>query len=249
MCTVVLLRRKGHTWPLILGANRDEMQDRPWRAPGRHWPDRPEVIAGLDELAGGSWLGLNDHGVVAAILNRVGTLGPAAGKRSRGELVLDALDHADAVDAATALVGLDPDSYRPFNLIVADNRDAFWIVHRGLGGIEMQPIPEGLTMFTSREIDDVASPRIRRYHDRFVEATAPDPDQEDWAGWQALLGDTESDPALGPESAMRFSLDRGFGTVSSSLIALPAPGLNKPTPWRFLRVAEPPSTWEPVGFV
>ena len=100
MCSVILLRRPDATWPLILGANRDEMAGRPWKAPARHWPDRPNVIAGLDELAGGSWLGMNDEGVVAAVLNRMGTLGPEAGKRSRGELVLDALDFADAAEAA-----------------------------------------------------------------------------------------------------------------------------------------------------
>src|SRR3546814_5219481 len=99
MCTVVILRRPGEAWPLIVAANRDELLDRTWREPARHWPDRPEVVAGLDELAGGSWLGLNDHGIVAAILNRRHSLGPAPDKRSRGELVLDALDHADAADA------------------------------------------------------------------------------------------------------------------------------------------------------
>ena len=48
MCTVVILRRPGHPWPIVFAANRDEMLDRPWQAPGRHWPDRPEVVAGLD---------------------------------------------------------------------------------------------------------------------------------------------------------------------------------------------------------
>jgi hypothetical protein len=88
-------------------------------------------VAGLDVQAGGSWLGINDHGVVAGVLNRTGTLGPEAGKRSRGELVLEALDHADAAAAAQALSDLDPDAYRPFNLVIADNRDAFWLRHAG----------------------------------------------------------------------------------------------------------------------
>ena len=122
MCSVVILRRPGHPWPIVMGANRDEMRDRPWAPPARHWPDRPEVRAGLDELAGGTWMGLNDTGLAAAVLNRVNTLGPAPGKRSRGELVLDALDHADAVAAAEALSELDPRAWRPFNLIVADDR-------------------------------------------------------------------------------------------------------------------------------
>jgi len=131
MCTVVLLRRPGSPWPLLLAANRDELKSRPWRPPARHWPDRPEVVAGLDEQAGGSWLGINDHGLVATVLNRVGTLGPETGKRSRGELVLEALDHGDAASAAAALADLEPAAYRPFNLIVADRHDAYWLRHAG----------------------------------------------------------------------------------------------------------------------
>ena len=86
---MVILRRPGHRWPVLIGANRDEMIDRPWQPPGRHWPDRPDVVAGLDSLAGGSWLGINDWGVAAAVLNRHGSLGPASERRSRGELVLE----------------------------------------------------------------------------------------------------------------------------------------------------------------
>jgi uncharacterized protein with NRDE domain len=248
LCTVILLRRPGHDWPLILGANRDEMLDRKSLPPARHWPDRPDIVAGLDELAGGSWLGLNDHGVAAAILNRVGTLGPAAGKRSRGELVLDALDYADAVEAATALGRLDPEAYRPFNLLVADNRDAFWIAHRGRRDIAVQPIPPGIAMLTARELDDESSPRIQRYRPRFLTAAAPDPARDDWRAWQELLEDPEPDPALGPESAMRFVLPIGFGTVSTSLIALAAPGAQRHAIWRFSAVAPEPSAWATVEF-
>jgi hypothetical protein len=131
MCTVVILRRPDTAWPLLLAANRDEARSRPWRPPGRHWRDRAEVMAGMDELAGGTWLGINDYGLVAAVLNRIGTLGPAEGKRSRGELVLEALDHAAARAAAAALSDLNPDAYRPFNMIVADAREAYWLRHAG----------------------------------------------------------------------------------------------------------------------
>src|SRR6266403_1575729 len=124
MCTLVILRRPEHRWPVVIRANRDEMIYRPWQPPGRHWPDRPEVVARLDTLAGGSGLGINDWGVAAAVLNRHGSLGPAPDRRSRGELVLEALDHADAAAAARALADLDPAAYRTFNLIVADEREA-----------------------------------------------------------------------------------------------------------------------------
>ena len=100
MCTLVILRRPGHEWPVLLAANRDEMADRPWRPPARHWPERPRVTAGLDEQAGSTWLGLNTSGVAAGVLNRLHSLGPRPGYPSRGELPLKALDHATAAAAA-----------------------------------------------------------------------------------------------------------------------------------------------------
>ena len=41
MCTLAILRRPEHDWPVVIGANRDEMIDRPALPPGRHWSDRP----------------------------------------------------------------------------------------------------------------------------------------------------------------------------------------------------------------
>ena len=225
MCTLVLLRRPGHRWPLLLAANRDEMTDRRWLAPARHWPDRPEAVAGMDELAGGSWLGLNDHGVVAAILNRMGSLGPRDGKRSRGELVLEALDHADAGAAAAALAERDPEAYRSFNLVVADSDRAFWLRHGGGGApIEASAIPPGHAMLTAHDLNDRESPRIRANLPRFEAAPAPDPEHGDWEAWRRILASRRHDAEAGPLGAMTVVTEQGFATVSASLIALPAPG-------------------------
>lgn len=227
MCTVVILRRSGHRWPLLIAANRDEMADRKWRPPARHWPDRPEIVGGIDELAGGTWCGMNDHGVVAAILNRINTLGPARGLRSRGEIPLEALDHASAHDAAMALADLNPAAYRPFNLFVGDRHDAYWIRLRenaGGGGeaVDVLEIPEGFSMLTAYDRNNMNSPRIRRYLPRFREALVPDPGAGDWQAWTALLAERAHDPDAGPGGAMTVVTDTGFGTVCSSLIALPA---------------------------
>src|SRR5580700_3751165 len=131
MCTVVVLIRPGHAWPLVLAANRDEMLNRAWDPPAGHWPDRPGIIAGRDRSGGGTWMGLNRDGVVAAVLNRPGSLGPAAGKRSRGELPLLALEHRSADAAATAIAILDAGAWRSFNLLLADRAGAIFV--RGLG--------------------------------------------------------------------------------------------------------------------
>lgn len=253
MCSVIILRRPGHAWPVILGANRDEMADRPWKPPARHWPDRPEVVAGLDVLAGGSWFGINDHGVVACILNRHGTLGPAPDKRSRGELVLEALEHADATDAARALAAVEPASYRAFNLLICDSRDAFWIANReDEARVDVAPVPEGVSMLTAHDLNDRhESPRVARYLDRFRAAPAPDPVRDDWDAWSMLLASRDFAAEAGPGGAMTVVSETGFGTTSAALVALPAPGEGRP----ILRFADgrpdtaafaPVDAWEPT---
>ncbi len=238
MCTVVILHRPDHPWPLLFAANRDEMRDRPWKPPGRHWPDRPHVVAGLDELAHGTWLGVNDDGVLAGVLNRPGTLGPAPGLRSRGELVLEALDHADASAAVAALSAINPRAYRAFNLVVADDRDAYWIRSLGEGDtdVTVAEIPPGLSMITARDRNDLESARIRFHLPRFEQAPTPEPGRGDWRAWEELLKSREAEPDAGPHGAMTIVTDTGFETISSSLIALPArhlTPLRKPV-WRFL---------------
>lgn len=247
MCSVIILRREGHEFPVLLAANRDEMLDRPWAPPARHWPDQPDVRGGLDELAGGTWLAMNDHGLVAAILNRAGSLGPQAGKRSRGELPLQAMDHADAAEAARALAAIDPAAYRPFNLVLADNRDVFVLSHTdGAGRLPVRVLAaaEGFTMVTAREPDDSSSPRIRFHKPRFLAAPVPDPATGDWASWEALLESREVEPGAGPEGALFLETDTGFGTSSSALIALPAPGRPDRRPvWRFTAGRQRPRCW------
>jgi uncharacterized protein with NRDE domain len=250
MCTLVILRRPEDAWPVVIGANRDEMIDRQAKPPGRHWPDRPEVVAGLDVEAGGSWLGVNDWGVAAAVLNRHGSLGPASGLRSRGELVLEALDHADAVAAAAALADLDPAAYRSFNLIVADNRDAFWLRHSGTGPIVARPLGEGLSMIAAGEVDEIKTPRLALAGPRFRAAPAPDPEREEWTAWQDLLSDDTAPSGAPPEAALRFRTARGFATVSSALIALPAaPSPERRTIFRFAGWLPEPSPWRNVDVI
>ena len=243
MCTVVLLRRPGHAWPAIIGANRDEAIDRPWRPPARHWPDRPGVLAGLDEEAGGSWMGLNEAGVVAAILNRRGSLGPARGKRTRGALVLEALDHDTAATAAAAMAALDGRVYRSFNMLVADREEAFWIRHTGGRGVSAHRLGPGTSMLTAWDLNDrAASERTDYYLPRFEAACAPDPEAPDgWAEWEGLLASEETARGvIDPNGAMHVRTDWGFGTVSRALLALPADAKARPV-WRFAR------TWPEIG--
>lgn len=221
MCTVVILRRPDHPWPVVIAANRDEMSSRLWRPPDRHWDDHPHVIAGIDEEAGGTWMGLNDDGLFAAVLNRPRSLGPAADKRSRGELPLEALSHAEAREAAEALGNLDGRAYRSFNMLIADANDAYWLRSTGEGRVEVMPIEIGLSMLTANDLNDTDSARISAYLPRFRDAEPPEPDSGEWGAWKTLLSSREQEASDGERGAMNVGTGSGFMTVCSSLVALP----------------------------
>jgi len=247
MCSVVILRRPGHEWPVIFAANRDEMGNRPWLPPGRHWPDRPQTVAGLDKLAGGSWLGLNDHALIAGIMNRMNSLGPSPGKRSRGELVLEALDHADASEAAKALASLDTAAYRPFNLVLADNRDAFWLANLG-ERLRLEKIPAGVSMITAQDRNDTAhSRRIRHFLPRFERAVMPDPGAGDWHEWEQLMASRDFAEGGSAYDAMTIVGENGFATLSSALMALPALGSARKPIWRFAAGRPDLTTYQTVA--
>jgi len=218
MCTVVLLLRPGHAYPVMLAANRDERIDRAWDSPAAFWPDRPGVLAGRDRTAGGTWMGMNSHGVLATVLNRQGTLGPAAGKRSRGELPLIALEHPTAPAAIAVVTALDAGEWRGFNMVIADAHGAHFLHGLGRGHPESRPLGTGVHMVTAHEPNDPDSPRVARHLARFQATPPPAPD--DWSGWQAILADRS-----GPEGTeINIPPRGGFGTVSASFVAWPAAG-------------------------
>src|ERR1700693_5083959 len=188
MCTVVLLSRPDHACPLVLAANRDEMLNRAWDPPVAWWPDQPDVIAPRDRSGGGTWMGLNRHGMVAAVLNRPGSLGPAAGKRSRGELPLLALAHGSAGEAAEAIASQNAGGWRSFNLVLADAAGAVLFRGLGHGHPEAQRLVPGLHMITAHDPDDPDSPRVARHLARFKAAKPPT--RDDWRAWQEILADS-----------------------------------------------------------
>ena len=235
MCTVVILRRPGHAWPAIIGANRDEKLHRAWDPPAAWWPDRPGVVGGRDREAGGTWMAANAAGVVAAVLNRPGSLGPAPGKRSRGELPLVALERATAAAAAAAIAALPAAEWRAFNMLIADREGAFFVRGTGSGRPEASPLPQGVSMVTALDPNDLSSPRTARHLPRFRAAAPPDPERGDWAAWEALLADHAFGDAAGPAEALCIPPTAdGFGTVCSSLVGLCREGGRV---WRFAPAA------------
>ncbi|MFP4590232.1 MAG: NRDE family protein [Halobacteriales archaeon] len=135
MCSLLLAWGVIGGSPIALAANRDEATDRPATGPRLLCAD-PKVIAPVDERAGGTWLGVNENGLVVAIANRRD--GPV-GERSRGHLVRDVLTADTADEARTFLASiLGEHAYAGFHLLIVDPADAFYVAWDGtLDGYEL----------------------------------------------------------------------------------------------------------------
>lgn len=121
MCLIVFAWRPGHAQPLVVAANRDEFYARP-SLPLAQWPEAPQVYAGRDLEAGGSWLGVGAAGRFAALTNIRNPQQPAA-RRSRGELVARFLCGEMPVEDYLADVVGRSLEYAGFNLLVGTSNE------------------------------------------------------------------------------------------------------------------------------
>lgn len=159
MCLLIFVR--GRDGALALAANRDERYDRPSAEPFVR-PGSPRVLAGRDELAGGTWLAVNDNGVVAAVTNRLSDGGDDRTRPSRGELPLLACRCGSACQARARLAErLGSTRYNGFNLLVADAASAFVIQAPGPPG-RFEEVPPGIHVTANGAWDDRGDPRVGR---------------------------------------------------------------------------------------
>jgi uncharacterized protein with NRDE domain len=126
MCLLVVVSRLDPGAPLVVGANRDERLDRPAAAMTVLRPAAPLILGGRDEEAGGTWLAVNEHGVVAGLTNRPSPEGRDPAKRSRGELPVALARHRDASSAVEEFVArFRPSLYNPAWLLVGDRTSLY----------------------------------------------------------------------------------------------------------------------------
>lgn len=204
MCTLTFAWNVFSRTPLALVANRDERPDRPSHPP-RAIGDDPTVVAPQDAEAGGTWIGVNEHGLVVSITNGRAGLD---GRRSRGLLVRDALDCSSAAAAATFVrEAVREDDYASFNLLLADAELACYCTWDG--EFTEHDFEPGAHVIANAGYDDGAekSRRIRK-----MIAVRDDEDAAAWLDRTAgVLADHEHGTCLHREQ---------FGTVSASMIQI-----------------------------
>ena len=202
MCLIVFAWRPGHALPLIVAANRDEFYARP-SLPLAQWADAPQVYAGRDQEAGGTWLGVNADGRFAALTNIRDPHQPPA-RKSRGELVARFLSGSLPIDDYLADVNGRSIEYAGFNLLVG-TRDELW--HYNANDTEPTLLKAGVYGLANAGLD-TPWPKLVKAKAAFS-ALLENPEPE------ALLG-ILSDPQTAPFAELP---DTGVGLATESLLS------------------------------
>lgn len=219
MCLIVIAWKARADLPLVVAANRDEWRDRP-AEPAHWWPDHPDLLAGRDLQAGGTWMGITRQGRFAAVTNFRDPAERRSAAKSRGHLVSEFLLGRES--PARFLSGLSARArdYNAFNLILGDGASLYYYGSREDEPRAIEPGVHGL----SNHLLDEPWPKVVRGRMRMQEAlTQHDPA----AALFGLLSDHErvQDDAL-PHTGVGIEWER---RLSSALISGPDYGTRAST--------------------
>ncbi|MCC5873188.1 MAG: NRDE family protein [Gammaproteobacteria bacterium] len=221
MCLILLAHRVHPEFPLIVAANRDEFHGRA-AAAASFWQDQPQVLAGRDLEAGGTWLGVSRSGRFAAVTNfseePVDPLPP----RSRGTLVSDFLAGTMAPHPYLTAIARHAEAYKGFNLLVSDGDELWYYSNRIPHPQRLDPGTYGL----SNHLLDTDWPRVKRGKSALTafEEAEQHPDAE---ALLALLAD-ETTPT--PAEIASSGLDPGHaGRITPCFIRGPVYGTRAST--------------------
>jgi hypothetical protein len=156
MCIMAILYKTAKNTPILVAANREERIERPTVAP-KIQSGKPRVVCGIDQQAGGTWLGVNQHGMLAAVINRPKRVVPPD-PRSRGLLCRELLAVSNAEEAAQlAASELAKGRYDGANYVCAD-ADYAAIVYGG-DEVEIVALTPGLHTISNGNVNDRNDPR------------------------------------------------------------------------------------------
>jgi hypothetical protein len=198
--------------PILVAANREEYYERPSLPPSIQ-SGKPRVLCGIDQRAGGSWLGVNQNGVFVGLCNRA-TVKPLFGQRSRGLLALDLLRCTSSRKALDkALLEFGKTRYEGCNLVIADSK-AGWVIHSEEEQ-EVVPLEEGLNIVGSRNVNDPTDERVQMARRLLTLQTLDSP-----VKFLAVASKVFARSPVGPGRPSMVLRGKEHGTVSSTLLAL-----------------------------
>ncbi len=238
MCTLNIFFKVFDGLPVLLLANRDELIDRPWDPPG-YLSTTPGIFGPKDRAAGGTWMGVNEAGLLAGLANHEGTLSTGGSLCSRGYLVMETLRHPDAFEARRFAETIAP-VCKAYTLLVADGDKAFVVDHLADDTVtyELKPGPHVITNARFRDPNDPKAQRTLERMEKLIEAGTPDPET-----MAEFLSDHESAPGQPFPLCVHPEPGGKFATTSATAIAL---GKNEVKGYWFARGAPCENPLEPV---
>jgi uncharacterized protein with NRDE domain len=132
MCLILVAWKVHPDLPLAVAANRDEFHARP-AARAAFWADQPDILAGRDLQAGGTWMGVSRGGRFAAVTNYRGGTEPGAAQ-SRGSLVTQYLGGTEVAQLSERKT-----AYSGFNLLASDGSALWWLSNRDSEARQLAP--------------------------------------------------------------------------------------------------------------
>lgn len=226
MCTLAFYLRQFESYPLVIAANRDEHFSRPSAPPGL-LQKNPSILAGKDLVAGGTWLGVNEHGLAAGVVNRSVKPGSITAPRSRGLLCSDMLKEKNAEHAEELLRRQDLSQYQPFVLLVANAAAAF-VAFNSETGVHTDALDAGIHVFGNRSFSGDDRGKLKHAHELFstagealraqLQGSATNLDLAVSALRKALSDHAPANNSHEPKDAICVHNNSDYGTVSSSII-------------------------------
>jgi uncharacterized protein with NRDE domain len=228
VCLLIALSRVVDGAPLVIGANRDEFYGRPARAMTVLRDRGPRLLGGKDLQAGGTWLAVSEHGVIAGLTNQPSTSGPRRdpSKRSRGELPLMFAAYPDAATAVQkACARLDPGAYNPCWLLVGDRQSLFSVGLAGGTEPEVRELPPGQHVLENMPLEP-PSEKAARIGTELAErlATAREAAEIGVAGAAGANGAVDALQRVLRGNEVRIE-EHQYGTRSSLVVTVPWAGL------------------------
>jgi uncharacterized protein with NRDE domain len=144
MCLVLVAWRLHPDYPLVVAANRDEFFARP-TAPAAFWNDAPQLLAGRDLEAGGTWMGVTRTGCFAALTNFRDPAQTRSGAPSRGRLVTEFLLGTEAPPAYFERIAAKASRCNGYNLLASDGAALWWSSNMGGEPRRLEPGVYGLS--------------------------------------------------------------------------------------------------------
>jgi uncharacterized protein with NRDE domain len=157
MCLIAIAWQAHPEFPLVVAANRDEWRDRP-AVPAHWWADHPQLLAGRDLQAGGTWMGVTRERRFAAVTNFRDPSDRRSTALSRGTLVAEFLLGTGTPEAYLRALAGRAARYNAFHLLVSDGAS---LVYFGSREGEVRAVEPGVHALSNHLLDE-PWPKVQR---------------------------------------------------------------------------------------